>query len=216
MGRNKIDLTGQRFGKLVAISIEKKSDSSTRTYWNCVCDCGGKRVVSNDHLRSGDVTDCGCARKHVSRWSKHNMYNSRLYGIWSLMKERCCNPKRKEYPNYGGRGICVCEEWKEAKNFIEWSLNNGYSDELTIDRIDNNGNYCPKNCRWISRKEQMQNRRNNHYISFEGKTLTLTQLAKENGLTYSQLYKRLKLGWTLEKAISEPIHYQYSKKGDKS
>jgi len=215
MGRNRIDLTGQRFGKLVAISIERKSSSSTRIYWNCVCDCGGKRVVSNDHLRNGDVTDCGCTRKHVAHWNKHGMYNSRLYRIWSLMKERCCNPNRKEYPNYGGRGICICEEWTEAKNFIKWSLNNGYSDELTIDRIDNDGNYCPENCRWVSRKEQMQNRRNNHYISFNGKTLTLTQLAKENGLTYSQLYKRLKLGWTLEKAISEPVNYQYSNKGEK-
>lgn len=206
MGRKQIDLSGERFGMLVAVSIAKRSSSSTRVYWNCICDCGGKRIVSNDHLRNGDTTDCGCTRKHISHWNKHGMYNTRLYRIWSLMKERCYNSKRKEYPNYGGRGICVCEEWKESKQFIEWALKNGYSDELTLDRVDNNGDYCPDNCRWVSQKEQMRNTRSNHYVSFRDRTIPLTQLAEENGLTYAQLYKRLKLGWAIEKAISEPIH----------
>lgn len=215
MGRKNVDLTGKRFGKLVAISIDHKSNSGTRVYWKCVCDCGGTRVVSNDHLKNGDVSDCGCYRKHIAHWKKHGMCDTRLYNIWSLMKERCYNSKRKEYPNYGGRGICVCPEWHDAKTFIDWAIKNGYSKNLTLDRIDNNGNYCPNNCRWVDRKKQMNNRRNNHYISYNGEKMTITQLAEKNGLTYSQLYKRIKLGWTIEKAISEPICLKYSNKGVK-
>lgn len=211
MGRKSIDLTNKRFGMLVAKSIAYKG-KNTRVYWNCICDCGGGRIVSNDHLRNGDVTDCGCYRKHIPFFKKHGMCNTRLYNIWSLMKERCYNSKRKEYCNYGGRGIAVCTEWMEAANFIEWSLNNGYSEDLTLDRIDNNGNYCPENCRWVSKKVQMGNRRNNHIIEFNGERKTITQLAEENGLTYYQLYKRLKLGWDIEKAVSEPINTKFSKK----
>lgn len=211
MGRKMIDLSGKRFGKLVAISIDHTGNYK-RTYWNCVCDCGGKRIVSGDHLRSGDVTDCGCFRMHTANWKKHGMCNSRLYTIWSLMKERCFNPKRKEYVNYGGRGISVCEEWLDSSKFIEWALNNGYSENLTIDRIDNNGDYCPDNCRWITKKEQMNNRRNNHYIIYKGCKKTISQMAEENGLSYSQLSKRLKLGWSIERAISEPIHLNHSNK----
>lgn len=212
MSRKQIDLTGMRFGKLVAVSIARKSETGTRVYWNCSCDCGGNRVVSNDHLRNGDTTDCGCTRKHISHWQKHGMYNSRLYRIWSLMKERCYNPKRKEYGNYGGRGISVCDDWKEAKRFFEWAFANGYSDELTLDRIDNDGDYCPENCRWVCRKEQMRNRRNNRYVSFRGRTIPLTQLAEEYGYTYAQLYKRLKLGWSLEDAVTKPISKSKIKK----
>lgn len=203
MGRKKIDLTGKKFGMLTAISIDHKKGS--RVYWNCICDCGGKRIVSNDHLRKLENTDCGCTRRHKANWKKHGMCNSRLYGIWSLMKERCFNPKRKEYKNYGGRGITVCQEWLDSKSFIEWALNNGYSNELTLDRINNNGDYCPDNCRWISKAEQMNNRRNNHIIVFNNQAKTLTQWAKEYGFTYAQLYKRLKLGWSFEKSITEPI-----------
>ena len=210
MGRKAIDLSGMKFGKLTAISIDHKKGS--RNYWNCVCDCGGKRVVSNDHLRNGDITDCGCYRKHQPHWKKHGMYDSRLYRIWSLMKERCYNPKRKEYPRYGGRNIRVCSEWLNSTNFIEWALSNGYSDELTLDCIDNDGDYCPENCRWVSREIQQNNRCANRYITYNGETKTITQWAKEYGLTYYQLQKRIKSGWVFEKAISEPINHNKSHK----
>ena len=215
MGRKCINLTGERFGKLTAISIDHKGNGS-RTYWKCKCDCGGTRIVSNDHLRNGDVTDCGCYRKHISHWQKHNMSNSRLYTIWSLMKQRCHNKKRVEYKDYGGRGIKVCDEWLNSTTFIDWALNNGYSDELTLDRIDNNGNYCPSNCRWVDKKTQMRNRRNNHCVTYKGQTKTLTEWAEENGLTYAQLLKRLKLGWSFEETISKPINLKYSNKRRKT
>ena len=211
MGRKFIDLTGERFGKLVVNSFDCKK--GTRTYWNCDCDCGGSRIVSNDHLRNGDIVDCGCYKRHISHWQKHGMYNSRLYNVWSLMKERCYNSNRKEYPNYGGRGIEVCPEWLDAKTFIEWALKNGYEDNLTIDRIDINGNYCPQNCRWVSRKAQQNNRRNNRLITYKGETKTITQWANEYSIPYYVVSKRYdKLGWTFERAISEPVNLKYSNK----
>lgn len=211
MGRKSIDLKNMRFGKLTAISLDHKGNG-TRTYWVCKCDCGNERIVSNDHLRNGDVTDCGCTRKHTSHWNKHLMSDSRLYSIWDLMKQRCFNVNRKEYPNYGGRGITICVEWLESKNFIDWSLNNGYADNLTLDRIDNDGDYCPENCRWVDRKTQQNNRRNNRLITYNGITKTITEWANDNGLPYYVLKKRLDiLGWSFEKAISEPIRNNKSK-----
>lgn len=214
MGRKIIDLTGKRFGKLKVISFDHMG--GTRSYWNCACDCGGKRIVSSDHLKRGDTTDCGCYRKHIPNVVKHRMVGTRLYQIWSLMKERCFNRNRKEYKNYGGRGITVCEEWLDAKTFIDWALKNGYSDDLTLDRKDNDGNYCPDNCEWVSRGIQANNRRCNRFYTYNGETKTLTQWAKENGLTYAQVAKRIdKLGWPFERAISEPLHQNMShRKGD--
>jgi len=206
MGRKFIDLTGKKFGKLTAISIDHKN--GTRVYWNCICDCGGKRIVSNDHLRRGDTTDCGCERKHIPHRWKHNMSNTRIYTIWALMKARCSNPKRKEYHRYGGRNIKVCNEWLDSAKFIEWSINNGYSDELTLDRIDNNGDYCPENCRWVSRKVQSNNRKCNRNITHDGVTKSITQWANDNNMPYYVLKKRIDiLGWSFERAISEPARH---------
>ena len=211
MGRNVIDLTGKRFGKLIAISFDHMK--RTRSYWRCKCDCGNYRIVAIDHLKHGDITDCGCERRHIARWKKHGMSESRIYTIWSLMKRRCINPLSKEFPFYGGRDIAICKEWLDFANFLEWANNNGYSDELTIDRIDNDGDYCPENCRWVTRKEQSYNKRNNRFITFNGETKTITQWASDNGLTYNLVKNRIdKLGWPFEKAISEPINEQKSNK----
>lgn len=205
------DLTGKRFGKLIAVSIDHRK--GCRTYWKCVCDCGNSRIVSTDHLRNGDTTDCGCYRKHISHYEKHGMSQTRLYTIWSLMKRRCLNSSTKEYKSYGGRGITLCDEWLESKSFIDWALDNGYSDNLTLDRIDNDGNYCPENCRWVSRKVQSENRRSNRFITYNGETKTITQWAEDNGLKYYIVKKRLDiLGWSVEKALTEPIQMKYSNK----
>ena len=199
------DLTGQRFGMLTAVSISHRK--GTRTYWNCKCDCGGTRVVSGDHLKRMDNTDCGCTRKHISYSKKHGMSNSRLYTIWALMKYRCNNPNRKEYQDYGGRGIRICKEWNDPQNFINWALNNGYSDDLTLDRIDNNSGYCPENCRWATKSVQMNNRRTCRYITHNGETKTISQWAKEKGMSYNQLKRRIdNYGWSIEKALNEPLH----------
>jgi hypothetical protein len=205
MGRNRIDLTGKRFGKLTVVSFAYMR--GTRSYWNCICDCGNEKIAGIDHLKNGDIVSCGCVQKSTLPPShkKHGMSNTRLYTIWALMKYRCYNPSRREYHNYGGRGIKVCDEWMEFDSFMRWAFNNGYSENLTLDRIDNDGNYCPENCRWVDRKAQQNNRRSNRLITFKGITKNITQWASDNNLPYYVLKKRLDvLGWSFERAISEP------------
>lgn len=209
MGRKFIDLTGKKFGRLTVVSLHHRTN--TRSYWECKCKCGGTRIVSNDHLKNGDVTDCGCYRRHLAKWKKHGKSGERIYTIWHLMKRRCFDSTKKEYKSYGGRGISVCDEWLDSTTFIEWAYQNGYSDELTLDRIDNNKNYCPENCRWVDLKVQANNRRNNRLITYNGETKTMTQWARENGITYPVLQKRYDvLGWSFERAISEPINHNKS------
>jgi hypothetical protein len=205
MGRKRIDLTGKRFGKLTVISFNCMR--GTRSYWNCVCDRGNEKAVGSDHLKNGDIVSCGCVQRStlppVNK--KHEMSNTRLYTIWALMKYRCCNPSRKEYKRYGGRGIKVCDEWMEFKSFMEWSIANGYSDDLTLDRIDNDGDYAPSNCRWVSRQVQAFNKSTNRYITHNGQTKTITQWASDSNIPYYVLKKRIDvLHWDFERAISEP------------
>lgn len=199
------DLTGKRFGKLTVVSFDHML--RTRSYWKCVCDCGGTRIVSVDHLRNGDTVDCGCIvrKKAPPLHIKHNMSYSRLYQIWALMKARCNNPNRREYRWYGGRGIKVCEEWLEFTPFMNWAMKFGYNEDLTLDRIDNDGDYCPSNCRWVSMDVQANNKSTNRYITHNGQTKTITQWATDNNMPYYVLKKRLdKLHWDFEKAISVP------------
>lgn len=130
-------------------------------------------------------------------------HDERLYGIWTGIKGRTQNHNNKCYKNYGGRGITVCDEWENSyEAFRDWALANGYQDDLTIDRIDNDGNYCPENCRWVDRITQNNNRRSNHFITHNGETKTITQWARETGLNSQIISGRLKLGWSIEDALS--------------
>lgn len=159
-------MIGKRFGRLTVIE-ESSIRKNATIYWICKCDCGTVTVPLNGtSLRNGTTKSCGCLsvdrlleRNHVHGMCKPR---TRLYTIWDNMKQRCGNSNRKEFKNYGGRGITVCDEWKNSfQAFYEWSIANGYADDLTIDREDVNGNYEPSNCRWVTLQEQQKNRRNN-------------------------------------------------------
>lgn len=139
--------------------------------------------------------------------SKHGMSKTRIYNIWQRIKQRCYNTKDASYSNYGGRGIIMCDEWKnDFMSFCEWAIKNGYSAKLTIDRIDVDGNYEPSNCRWADKDTQENNKRSNVSITYNGETMNISQWAKKLGLPVNILLNRRRLGWNNEKILSEPYH----------
>lgn len=157
-----VDLTGQRFGRLVVKALADKGRKNVSAKWECICDCGNTLIVSASSLRTGNTRSCGCLHRDANQ-SGHNTRHgdcyTRLYTIWRSMRQRCGNPKNMDYKSYGGRGILVCDEWKDYTAFKRWALSNGYADNLSIDRINVDGNYEPGNCRWADAKTQANNRR---------------------------------------------------------
>lgn len=205
MGRL-LDLTGQRFGKLTVIEFAGHAPNR-KTLWKCKCDCGNETLVKTNALRSGATKSCGCLVPVASgdTHRKHGMSESRLYRIWRGMKARCLNPNVLCFPNYGGRGITVCAEWTDSFDpFRDWALANGYRDNLTIDRIDVNGNYCPDNCRWVSMKTQCENRSNNNLLKLDGETQPVSVWAERIGVSADLLYSRKRKGWTDERILKTP------------
>lgn len=203
----RIDLTNQTFGRLKAISYSHTTKDG-RAMWICNCLCGNQKITSTKDLRRGTVQSCGCLlRETVSKRQKtHGATNTRLYHIWSTMKRRCETTKsEKAKKDYLERGITVCKEWHDFSIFQKWALNNGYSEKLTIDRINNNGNYCPENCRWVNQKTQQNNKRNNVRLTYNNKTQTIAQWADELGMKYNTLDERLRKGWSVEKALTTPV-----------
>lgn len=181
----------------------------------CRCSCGKEKIVYLKHLKSGASKSCGHDKhKLMSKVGKMNkisgLSDTRLYGIWQNMKKRCYNQEIPSYKNYGGRGITICKEWiNDIKCFYDWAINNGYNDNLTIDRINNNGNYEPSNCRWVTAKVQANNRRKSictRYLTFNNKTQSAKEWSEELNINYSTLSCRInKLGWNDNEAISTPI-----------
>ena len=173
------DLTGQRFGQLVVIGVDDRG--TRKTYFNCQCDCGNVKSVRADSLIAGMIRSCGCLKKEQDRENltanhSHKMSGTRMYHIWQGMKMRCYNPHDARYDRYGGRGIKMCDEWRESfQSFYDWATENGYEETLSIDRIDNNGDYCPENCRWSDTQEQARNRSSNIRITIGNATKTLTE-----------------------------------------
>lgn len=200
------DLTGRKFGRLTV--IERMPTVNRRTRWKCICDCGTEKVVGAEQLKSGTTRSCGCYHSDRTREAhyKHGMSNHHLFRIWADMWKRCTNKNNKAYKHYGGRGITVCDEWLEFQPFYDWAISHGWSEGLTIDRINPDMDYSPDNCRWATWKVQQNNKRNNRYLTFNGRTQTLTQWAEELGMSEDALSTRINQhGWSVEKSLTTPV-----------
>lgn len=166
------DLTGLRFGKLVVLKRNEANTNGGKPQWDCVCDCGNHTVVPASDLISSNTRSCGCLRgeAHYRKYTVPNLMKTRIYSIWCGMKQRCRDVNAINYRHYGGKGIKVCDEWvNNLQAFHEWAMANGYADHLTLDRIDNDKGYSPDNCRWVTMKEQQNNRSNNVKRDMEDK-----------------------------------------------
>lgn len=216
MSRHCDDLTGQKFTRLLV--LERVEDRVTksgarRIQYKCLCDCGNYKIVDGRHLKDGSTMSCGCLANEVHRQSKgtgprcwwHDLLRTRIYRVWGNMVNRCKNPNNPAYHNYGGRGIDVCDEWTRFENFYLWSVYNGYEEGLELDRINNDGWYTPDNCRWTDRITQANNRRSNVIVEYQGEKMTVAELARTINMPYKILHDRLRNGWTIERAMTQPI-----------
>lgn len=202
-----IDLTGKKFGRLEALRKTDQRSSSGSVKWLFKCECGNEKIILGKSVTSGAVKSCGClhsecAKIQGKKKKTHGMKPPRLYAIWNGMKSRCYNKNNPKYKIYGARGVEVCKTWKKSfVKFRDWALSNGYSDKLSIDRINVDGNYEPDNCRWATQKEQQRNRRNNHIVIIDGKEMCLARVAERYGVNSNTLRNRIRNGIDIEEAI---------------
>lgn len=198
-----LDLTGQKYNRLTAIKMVERN-SSNKVQWLCKCDCGNLVKVTTCHLRSGHTKSCGCYNLESSITANitHGGTGTRLYNIWCDIKKRCLNEKYWCYNRYGGRGIKMCKDWKnDFTSFRDWSITHGYADDLTIDRINNDGNYEPDNCRWVTRAIQNNNTSKNHIITVNGVSKNIAQWSKYMGITRYRIDSAYKRGENLEEYV---------------
>lgn len=195
---------GMRFGKLMVIGLGYDTKRQNNT-WKCLCDCGKEIEVLPGNAKAGRVHSCGCAQ--IESATTHGDSGTRLYRIWVGMKRRCTAKNHATYQNYGARGITVCSEWLVYENFHQWAMSHDYNDSLSIDRIDVNGNYCLENCRWVTTKQQSNNRRSTRYVTVFGETLPVTIAIEKygNGISRDTVLKRIdEYGYSPERAITSP------------
>ena len=210
------DLTGKRFGRLVV--LERAEDNilpsgQHKTMWKCVCDCGGEKITTRTNLVRGITKSCGCYALETRieqghKNAKHHGNGTRIYRIYRGMCERCYNKNASQYPRYGARGIAISKDWLGEhgfERFREWAFSNGYSDDLTIDRINNNESYSPTNCRWATNKQQSNNRRTNVFITYNGETHTLAEWSEITGINVSTIKTRYRRGWNDIDILTRPI-----------
>jgi len=200
----RLDLMGQKFNRLTVIGVAENSKAG-KSRWVCRCDCGNTSIVTGSDLKNGHIRSCGCLKDEINSTihTVHGMTQDPIHACWNNMKQRCQNPKASGYPLYGGRGIRVCDEWQDFQTFYGWAVSHGYEEGLTIERIDVNGNYCPENCTWIPKSEQNNNTRQNHYLTYDGRTMPLNQWAREIGITSASLRYRIRAGWDEGRIFTE-------------
>lgn len=198
------DLTGRRFGRLVAQSFEKTTKG---TFWLCICDCSGKARIRTPSLTTGRTNSCGCLWRETvpGMLRTHQQSTTDIYRIWTLIIQRCENPRNPSYPRYGGRGIQLCSVWRKSFETFAADIGPRPSARHSVDRIDNARGYEPSNCRWATREEQANNSRKNRLVTFNGETKTLSQWESATGISQHTLLTRLtQLGWSVEKALTTP------------
>ena len=205
MGKPLRDLSGQKFGALVAISMGPKLRPTSGAWWLCRCECGSEKSIPSSDLVAGKVRSCGCLHGALKSESlrTHGLTKTRTHRIWQAMLTRCRNPRAPNFQHYGGRGIKVCERWLEFENF--YADMGECPENFSIDRIDVNGDYAPENCRWASRKEQANNTRSNVFFEFNGERLTRTQWEEKLGMGKTTLRNRLRSGVSVADALTKEV-----------
>ena len=194
------DISGQRFGRLIVLRLIERTRSATR--WECRCDCGAITVTAASRLKSGKTQSCGCLRAELTseRRKIHGLSAHGTYKSWVQILQRCTNPKDKRWSQYGGRGITIAPQWLDFSAFVR---DMGIKPQgCSIDRIDNNGNYEPGNCRWASQQTQQNNRSNNHLLTAMGQTMTIAEWSRHSGIQWNTLWARIRAGWSAELAVS--------------
>lgn len=192
------DLTGDKFGRWTV--LEKTQTKYREHFWMCICECGTKKEVIGGSLKTGRSRSCGCYSSELS--TKHGMDGTPTYNTWCHMLSRCNNTKHKQYADYGGRGIYVCDRWKE---FVSFYADMGEKpDGMSLDRIDNDGPYEPVNCRWVTQKTQVRNRRISPRYEYEGETLSLAEFCERKNIPWRRVYERMRAGWDVAKAVDTP------------
>lgn len=201
-----IDMTGKTFGRLTVLRRVENFGKEVR--WQCRCECGTETAAAGSHLRSGHTSSCGCFRDEDmgNRFRTHGQSMTKLHRVLRSMRERCVNSNAPAHKHYGGRGVSICDEWaSDATAFIEWAHSHGYKEGLTIDRIDNDGDYCPGNCRFVDRFTQANNKRNNRRHEYNGTSYTLAQLSRMSGLCAETIANRIDVQkLSVEEAVDRP------------
>jgi hypothetical protein len=197
------DITGQKFARLTVVSF---SHTTREAHWHCVCECGGSTVVRGSRLRSGETVSCGCYARDVSSavHRTHGMTKTRTYASWKAMLARTGSPTNKDWANYGGRGIKVCDRWKSFELFLE-DMGEAPS-RLTLERKDVNGDYEPSNCVWATKKVQARNQRDRHWVSYRGRKMTLAEACEvaNANVDWHKARNRMRCGWPVDRAVEYP------------
>lgn len=219
LGLRAPSLVGKKFGRLLAMEMIHRPYQ--RTWCRVICDCGKEKTVDAASLRYGAVRSCGCLRDEMSsingkKRKTHGVsaMNALLYHVWRQMLQRCENPKHKDYPGWGGRGITVCDDWHDVLKFEAWAMSSGYKRKVTIERVDNMGNYCPENCTWIPNEMQGKNTRRIRWIKYQERDIPLTEFCEEIGVKYRTVLGRLCRGMSPEEIAQTPLqfHTRFQKK----
>lgn len=209
------DITGQKFGRWTVLGFTARRERGSlpsQARWLCRCECGAEREVPGPNLRNGSSTSCGCQRALSNRSrATHGAADTPLYEVWCGIRARCQNPNHSAFANYGGRGITLCERWSDFRSFVE-DMGDRPSPAHSIERKDNDVGYEPSNCVWATRREQARNRRTNHLVVLNGKTMCLFDALAKVGLDNTTFYRRIARGWSESRALHEPVDRRFHRK----